>query len=82
MTPAKSASIITGLVFANLCSPLFATSIDLSTGPASWTVSIPVEGVSNVTPFGNGGGDGTGLCLSSSCSSSGRFLPQRMIPKA
>lgn len=74
MIPAKSASIITGLVFAILCSPLIAASIDLSTGPASWTVSIPVEGVSNVTPFGNGGGDGTGLCLSSSCSSSGTWV--------
>jgi hypothetical protein len=74
MTPAKSSSIITGLLFAILCTPLIAASIDLSTGPASWTVSIPVESVSNVTPFGNGGGDGTGLCLSSSCSSSGTWV--------
>ena len=74
MTPAKSVSTISGFVFAILCSPLNAGTIDVSTGTASWTVSIPSAGVSNATPFGNGGGDGTHLCITSGCNDSGTWV--------
>ena len=68
MTPARSVSTIGGFVFAILCSPLNAGTIDVSTGTASWTVSIPSAGVSNAIPFVNGGG-GTHLCIISDCGS-------------
>jgi hypothetical protein len=71
MTGGRSASIIIGLVFAILCSPLHATSIDISTGAADWTVSIPSAGVSNATPFAGLGG----ICLTSNCEYSGSWVP-------
>jgi hypothetical protein len=74
MTPARSVSTIGSFVFAVLCSPLNAGTIDLSTGPANWTVSIPSAGVSNATPFGNGGSDGTNLKLDSVGNGSGTWV--------
>ena len=60
-------------MFAVLCSPLNAGIIDLSTGPANWTVSIPNAGVSDVTPFGSGP-DGTNLKLDSVGNGSGTWV--------
>ncbi len=51
-----------------------ANSIDVSTGAATWTVSIPGESVSAVTPFGAGGGDGSVLCLSTTCGAGGTWV--------
>ena|ERR1017187_9774801 len=74
MTAAKYASIITGLGLAVSCSLLHAASIDASTGTANWTVSIPNAGVSNVTPFGNGGPAGTNLKVDSVGNGSGTWV--------
>ena len=51
-----------------------ANSIDVSTGTANWTVSLPIESVSAVTPFGAGGGDGSNLCLSNTCGAGGTWV--------
>jgi hypothetical protein len=77
MKSPTSASIMTlplAIFCGTFCSmAMRATSIDISTGGANWTVSIPGEGVSNVMPF-VGSGDGAQLCISSSCNSGGTWV--------
>jgi hypothetical protein len=73
MTLRNSYSLLLFLPLAIVCLPARANSIDISTGPANWTVSIPVEGVSNAAPFSGSTTDGANICISSSCNSAGTW---------